>query len=65
MSDKRPSYASSAVVRRAIAAIETTGSIVTTVRLLPNGAIECIIADASNDDGKHSEFDRLEAAGLL
>jgi uncharacterized protein YkuJ len=64
MSKKRPSYASSAAVRRAKAAIESTGSIVTSVRFLPDGEMEFAVR-SDNDNGSQSDFDRLEAAGLL
>jgi hypothetical protein len=64
MSGKRPTYASSASVRRAKDAIEKTGSAVRSVRLFPDGTIEIFIGSSSNDDVA-SEFDRLEAAGLL
>jgi hypothetical protein len=59
-----PNYPSSAAVRRAKAAIEKTGSVVTSVRLFPDGAMEFITTARSNDD-ELSEFDRLDAAGLL
>jgi hypothetical protein len=64
MTEKRVFYASSAVVRRAKAAIEKTGAVVSSVRLFPDGAIELVTAARSNDD-ESSDFDRLDAAGLL
>jgi hypothetical protein len=65
MKNEPRKYASCAVVRRAKAAIEATGAVVTSVRLFPDGAIEFLTGVGANDDAQKSEFDRLEAAGLL
>ena len=65
MSADNPIYASSAAVRRAKEAIERTGAVITSVRLFPDGAMEFVTAGSSNDDHAGSDFDRLEAAGLL
>jgi hypothetical protein len=55
-------YASTAVVRRAIAAVGTLGSGVSRVIYRPDGSFEFVLS--ANDDDS-SEFDRLESAGLL
>jgi hypothetical protein len=64
VSANKSSYASSAVVRRAIAMIEKLGSVVTGVRYFANGEFELSVGNL-NDNQEQSEFDRLNAAGLL
>jgi hypothetical protein len=62
MSRSTPRYASTAAVRRAITAVQKLGSRVNRIIYQPDGSFEIIVA--ANDD-QTSEFDRLEAAGLL
>jgi hypothetical protein len=47
-----------------MATLEKMGSVVTRVRMLPTGELELFVG-TSNDDQDPSEFDRLDAAGLL
>lgn len=63
MSTGKHTYATSAVIRRAKSAVERAGAKVSSIRLLTDGTIE--LSFANNDDLSGSEFDRLDAAGLL
>ena len=63
MSSTDYTYATSAAIRRAKAAIEKTGSTVSCMKLYPDGCLEFHLG-AANDDPA-TEFDRLDAAGVL
>jgi hypothetical protein len=62
MLNSKPAYPSAAAVRRAMSTLEKLGSTVSRVIYRPDGSFELVIG--ANDDAG-SEFDRLEAAGLL
>ena len=63
MSSIDHTYATSAAIRRAKAAIEKTGSTVSRMKLYPDGSFEFHLL-AANDDPV-TEFDRWDAAGVL
>ena len=63
MSSSGHTYATSAAIRRAKAAIEKTGATVRGVKLNPDGSFELLLR-AANDDPA-TEFDRWDAAGAL
>ncbi|WP_156420465.1 MULTISPECIES: hypothetical protein [unclassified Sphingopyxis] len=64
MSATKNAYASSAVVRRAISAVKSTGMIIGGVELLPDGTVRLVPADTPRSEPAN-EFDKWDAAGQL
>ena len=63
MIEGKHTHAKTATIRRAISAIEATGFEIGIIRLGPDGTIE--VSRSVANQNEISEFDRLEAAGLL
>ena len=61
----KPTYATSAVTRRAISNVKKAGITIGSVRLLPCGAVEIMAARQDDDASAKNDFDRLDAKGLL
>lgn len=62
MKDRKPKYASAGAVRRGLATVENIGASVGRVIYRPDGSFEFVIGPS---DHTLSEFDQLEAAGVL